>query len=407
MKKTLSILLAVVLCFGLAACGPQTPTDKPVVTTAPPVSTTAPQQTTEKPDDKPPARELTVWHIYGEGDAMHDTTMAVIKAAEEEFGIKINAVSEETEAYKVKCNAAASGGTLPDIFLTWGRSVIGQFIDAGVLVNLSDYMSDDIAENVTDGSFAEFSKDGNVYGFTDANSVGALFCNTALFKKYNIDVIPTTWEELGGVCQAFLDNGVTPFCVGATDAWTLAMYYDIIAVRCVGAEKVANTFLTNDFSDPGYLEAAQLLAQAVELGCFRDDAIALNRTEAEADFYGGLIPMMMQGSWTAARVYANAENPDDFTAVPFPVIHEDIAGHYSLTGGGQTAFCVSAKTADPAFTTKVAEFIAQRLADGKFAMGGGISPYKSTPNETSNALFYKTFEMSTKAESMTIWFDTV
>ncbi len=44
--------------------------------------------------------------------------------------------------------------------------------------------------------------------------------------------------------------------VGATDAWTLAMYYDIIAVRCVGAEKVANTFLTNDFSDPGYLEAA-------------------------------------------------------------------------------------------------------------------------------------------------------
>ncbi len=44
---------------------------------------------------------------------MHDTTMAVIKAAEEEFGIKINAVSEETEAYKVKCNAAASGGTLP------------------------------------------------------------------------------------------------------------------------------------------------------------------------------------------------------------------------------------------------------------------------------------------------------
>ncbi len=71
-------------------------------------------------------------------------------------------------------------------------------------------MSDDIAENA-DGSFAEFSKDGNVYGFTDANSVGALFCNTALFKKYNIDVIPTTWEELGGVCQAFLDNGVTPF----------------------------------------------------------------------------------------------------------------------------------------------------------------------------------------------------
>ena len=41
--------------------------------TAPPVSTTAPQQTTEKPDDKP-LPELTVWHIYGEGDAMryHD-----------------------------------------------------------------------------------------------------------------------------------------------------------------------------------------------------------------------------------------------------------------------------------------------------------------------------------------------
>ena len=240
MKKALAILLTAVMCLGLVACGTtqQTAaaTKAPAVTEAPAAAATE-AATAEPAEATPPVSELTVWHIYGEGDAMHDAAAQVIADAEKEFGIKINVVTEETEAYKVKCSAAAAGGTLPDIFLTWGRNVIGQYIDAGVLVDLSDYMSTDIADNVTDGSFAEFSKDGDVYGFTDANSVGALFCNTALFKQYGIE-IPTTWDELVAACQTFIDNGVTPFCVGASDAWTLAMYYDILALRCVGAEKV-------------------------------------------------------------------------------------------------------------------------------------------------------------------------
>ena len=92
MKKLLSAILMSALCLDLFAVG------------------------AAADDAAPPVEELTVWHIYGEGDAMHDGAAAVIADAEAEFGIKINVVTEETEAYKVKCSSAAAGHTLPDIF---------------------------------------------------------------------------------------------------------------------------------------------------------------------------------------------------------------------------------------------------------------------------------------------------
>ena len=80
MKKLLAGILISTLCIGMGAVG------------------------AAADDAAPPVDELTVWHIYGEGDAMYENAAAVIADAEAEFGIKINVVTEETEAYKVKCS---------------------------------------------------------------------------------------------------------------------------------------------------------------------------------------------------------------------------------------------------------------------------------------------------------------
>lgn len=400
-KKILALVLAVIMGFTMFACSPapKATTEEPAVTA--PEDTAAP---TEEPIAEP--KELTMWHIYGEADAMGPAVATVIADAEKEFNVTIKVDTEEAEPYKTKIIAAVSADTAPDIFITWGRSFIRPFIDAGKLLNLSDYMSEDIKNNVISGSFSEFSLDGSVYAFTDANAIGALFCNQEMFDKYGLK-IPTTWDELIAVCQAFIDQGITPLAVGAKDTWTLAMYHDIIALRCVGPEKLKTAIDTSDFSDPGFLEAATKLRQLVDMGAFDKGALAFTRDEGEAGFYAGTIPMMQQGSWTAARVYKDTSMvAGKIVSVPFPVINEAVCGAYDLTGGGQTAYAVNAKTSDPELAVVVAEYLAQHISAAKFSAGGGISPYKDAPTETSNELFMNTFKMAQNATSLSIWWDT-
>ena len=60
---------------------------------------------------------------------------------------------------------------------------------------------------------------------------------------------------------------ITPMPVGGNEPWTIAMYYDLLALREVGPEKVADAAAKRtDYNDPGFLEAARKLRQLVDMG---------------------------------------------------------------------------------------------------------------------------------------------
>lgn len=90
-----------------------------------------------------------------------------------------------------------------------------------------------------------------------------------MMDRYGLE-IPVTWDEFIQVCQTFVDNGITPMPVGGNEPWTIAMYYDLLALREVGPEKVADAAAKRtDYSDPGFLEAARKLRQLVDMGRLR------------------------------------------------------------------------------------------------------------------------------------------
>ena len=82
--------------------------------------------------------------------------------------------------------------------------------------------------------------------------------------------------------------------VGGNEPWTIAMYYDLLALREVGPEKVADAAAKRtDYSDPGFLEAARKLRQLVDMGAFTADSATALREEAEALFMQGQAPMYL------------------------------------------------------------------------------------------------------------------
>jgi raffinose/stachyose/melibiose transport system substrate-binding protein len=404
-KKVLCLLIVGVMVLSVVACGGQKAEPK-----AEPETTQTTAKSTEPDAEQTTAPEkitLKFWHIYGGTDPNAESLGQIVKTAESQYNVTLEVDTAEAEAYKTKLKAAVAANEAPDIFLTWGRGFLKPFVDVGKVLNLEDYMSDGIRNNVVEGSFTNFSYDGKAYAFPDANAVAVLFCNKEMFDANDIK-IPETWDEFITAVKAFKSKGIDSLAVGAKDVWTLAMYHDILALRSVGPAKLSQALEKKDFSDPGFLEAAKKLKTLVDLGAFPKGAAALSRDEGEVGFMQGQIPMMMQGSWTAARVYKDTSKVQDkIVPVRFPVIDPAISGIDDFTGGGQTAFAVSAATKDKERTVQVAEFIAQKLASSKFTIGGGISPYKDAPSETTNPLFLETFKLSQNATSLTIWWDTL
>ena len=66
------------------------------------------------------------------------------------------------------------------------------------------------------------------------------------------------------------------------------MYYDLLALREVGPEKVADAAAKRtDYSDPGFLEAARKLRQLVDMGAFTADSATALRGGGRGSFHAG------------------------------------------------------------------------------------------------------------------------
>jgi len=73
------------------------------------------------------------------------------------------------------------------------------------------------------------------------------------------------------------DAGIVPFVLPAKDAWTVAFFQHIMAIRFTGADNV-NAMLRGEksFDDPGIIQSAQALLDLVDAGAFDPNALAVS-----------------------------------------------------------------------------------------------------------------------------------
>lgn len=428
MKRILALTLAGTLAIGLTACGGtksssgETAATKEVKEKADSgkaadskknEDSTADSNDAEQTDKAKSGEGQTIklWHIFGgDTDPNKEIVDRVTSEAEEKFGVKIEVDTAENEAYKTKLKAAIAANETPDIFYTWGHGFLKPFVEAGKVEAMDEYLTDDFKSHLAPSTLSGFQFEGKTYGLTTDQSVACMFYNKEMFDKLNLE-IPKTFDDLKKVCQTFLDNGITPLTVGGKEPWTIAMYHDLLALRAVGSEGVVSaTGKETDFSDPGFLEAATCLRELVDMGAFPDGSAGISREESEVPFFQGQIPMYLNGSWTATRVYKDSSLvKDKVVAAPFPTLENGKAGVTDFTGGPDTAFAVSADTKDPALTTEVAQYIAYELAIGKYKIGSSILPYTNVDIDESeiNPLLMDIYKFTKDASSYTIWWDNL
>ena len=228
MKKTIALLLVLVLALGmLAGCGGSNDTAE------------APAADSGDTAAETPAAEISVAAIetaYGS-----EMWQQVAEAFTAETGIKVNLTTDKNLEDVI--GPAMQGGEFPDVIhLATGREagLTEQFIKDNNIAEITDVLSmtvpgedvtvaDKIAGGFTETSLTNPYGDGKTYLAPMFYSPCGLFYNAGLFAEKGWEV-PTTWDEMWELGDKAMEEGIYLFTYPTTgyfDAFLYALMYTV------------------------------------------------------------------------------------------------------------------------------------------------------------------------------------
>lgn len=293
----------------------------------------------------------------------------------------------------------ASGSGLPDIFQTWGGSVMGGYADAGHLLDLTAELKS------VPGSLAAqqaMTWKGKIYGVAPFFAVAGIFVNEGIFKANNLKV-PTTIEEFDKVCDTLLAKGIQPFACGEKDKWPALALYMYLVNRYGGDASAQAAARKIPYNSEPFVKAAQLYQSWIKKGYFGATPLGEAYGDAQQLMATGKAAMHVTGSWMCAQ-YSNPDFTDQTLGFyAFPAFKSggvgtvyDIMGMTDI-GFAATKAAAGKKDAVVKFMKYAMSVEACQSDPGRICSVPGVKA-KSTLTAQASAVF-------ASAKTVTFWWD--
>ncbi len=193
------------------------------------------------------------------------------------------------------------------------------------LVDLTPYLAEEVDGGGTWGdSFLEGTKsvtvrDGKQYGVVTDGHLLALYYNKKVFNDLGLNA-PTTWDEFIEVGEKVKAAGTAPVAVTGMYEPYMGMWIDELFMREVGYQKAYDAAYSGDFSDPGFLSAAQKVQDMRDRGFLMSGFQGVDFTPTQIEFFQSNAAMILMGTWLTSEM-ADAI-PDDFelAVTAFPTV---------------------------------------------------------------------------------------
>lgn len=309
---------------------------------------------------------LTVWSLYGtnpEDKSAAAFQESIKEIMEEDSNVEIKLDYAENEAYKTKIKAAVAANEAPDIYGTWGGGFTQPFVEADKVLEIDDYLTEEIQSKLLPGVLDYYTYDDKVYGLPTKMSTCHLFVNKKIMDEHELE-LPSTFSELVDVCKTLKEAGITPISLGSKDRWAIGKVFDIMGVRACGIEEATKILSGEEsFNNPDFLYAAESFGQLAEVGAFTENAVALNNDEALADFTLGKAAMFYNGSWSCG--FINSETSQvkgDVVAIPFPEMEDGKGTVNEFVGGASDGFVINKDTKYPDKAFEVLQKISYKMS---------------------------------------------
>jgi ABC-type glycerol-3-phosphate transport system substrate-binding protein len=346
--------------------------------------------------------KLTIWgRDIPDDSADHAYVSALIKGFQAKYpDIQLDyiALGDPGLADKTKITMAAGSG-LPDIFQTWGGSVMGGYADAGQLLDLTNEL-----KNLPGSAAARqaMTWKGKIYGVAPFFAVAGVFVNEGIFKANNLKV-PTTVEGFEAVCDALLAKGIQPFACGEKDKWPALALYMYLTNRFGGDASARAAARKLAYDSDAFVKAAQLYQAWIKKGYFGKTPLGEGYGDAQQLMATGKAAMHITGSWMCAQ-YSNKEFTDQTIGFyAFPGLK---AGGVGTAADimGMTDIGFAATKASASKKAAVVKFLAYAMsAEACQAEPGRIC---SVPGvKAKSALTAQAAAVFATAKTVTFWWD--
>ena len=241
----------------------------------------------------------------------------------------------------------------PDIIGIGGDMNYSNFLDAGLLMDISDYEGLDSIKDVylqMDKELELVPQEG-VYAVPYAANAAGVLYNKDIFDQYGWE-IPTTWDEFIALCEDIQAEGLQPFFFGFRDTWTCLAPWNAIAVDLVDSDICSQVNRGEANFTDNYREIAEKTRALLDYA--QDDPFAYSYNDACTAFARGEAVMYPIGSYAVPQI--QSVNPD-INIDSFVMPASEDASVNKLNSGNDLQFSVLAESKHKEAAYEVLDFL--------------------------------------------------
>ncbi len=288
--------------------------------------------------------KLTIWgRDLPDGEPDHAYVTELIKNFPvKNSGIELDYIAQGDPGLMDKTKIAMASGTGPDIFQSWGGSVMGGYADADRLLDLTAELAKVPSSDAARGAM---SWKGKTYGVAPFFAIAGLFVNEGLFKELGLSV-PKTIDELEKVCDALVAKKIQPFACGAKDKWPALATFMYLTNRYGGDAFGTAQSRKGTFDAEAFVKAATKMQEWMKKGYFGPTPLGEAYGDAQQLMATRKAGMQVTGSWMCGQ-FSNKEFTDQTIGLySFPILTGGVGKDTDVMGMTDIGFCATKLAAD-------------------------------------------------------------
>ncbi|MFI7226234.1 ABC transporter substrate-binding protein [Nonomuraea angiospora] len=320
-------------------------------------------------------QQLTIWSSWIKGQPGQKFLQGVADDFQAKTGIKVTIEWKGNAAAKALLPALNGTEVPTDIIESTGGAITNALAPTGGLLDISDVYQTKIPG--TDQTVQQAVGDAAMSLSTPVDGTGAksggpvqvpywasssnvVFYNGKRFPDL-VGKAPQDWDAFMAVLDAQKAKGRKPLALDGSIQSYSALYYTSLLSSIMGVDALAKASLDKSGktwgSDPGYLQAAQLVEKLARGGYFIDGYNASKFPAMENKWANDEADFNVNGTWLPGEVAGVAAQGFDYRAFPFPAVTGKKAPPLSVAVNG---IGILKRAKNPAAAKHFAAFMLQQ-----------------------------------------------
>ncbi len=206
----------------------------------------------------------------------------------------------------------------PDVALWYSGARMQQFVEPGLLLDVSDIWTPDEKKQFPDKVLSTVTVDGKQYGVPYSYYQWGIYYRKDIFAKAGVQPIKT-WDDLLAACDKLKAAGVEPIDIGTKDLWPTGGWFDYLDLRLNGYDFHMQLMHGKaSWEDPKVKAVFAHWKQLLDKQCFVKNHTSLSWQESQSLLYQGKAAMMLIGNFITQGFPPEVAPNMDFVA--FPVV---------------------------------------------------------------------------------------